>query len=259
MVNSDSEYNRLEWLCRYLLDENPRYRQMPVPDSLQERRDLFRALMNVRPPMPASEEFLQVQDEELQVQLAEKGVVELAGQSLCEWQGDITRLKVDAIVNAANSQMLGCFVPLHRCIDNAIHSAAGLQLRLACAEMMHGTEEPTGYARITPGFNLPAKYVIHTVGPIVTTALPLRQQEVQLASCYTSCLNLAHKYGLESVAFCCISTGEFRFPNGLACGIAVSTVRSWMASHPESSVKTVIFNTFKDIDHELYQNALTKG
>ncbi len=259
MANSDSEYKRLEWLCRYLLDENPRYRQMPLPGSLQERRDLFRALMNVRPPMPASEEFLQVQDEELQVQLAEKGVVELAGQSLREWQGDITRLKVDAIVNAANSQMLGCFVPLHRCIDNAIHSAAGVQLRLACEEMMHGTEEPTGSARMTPGFNLPAKYVIHTVGPIVTTPRPFRQQEAQLASCYTSCLDLAHKYGLASIAFCCISTGEFRFPNDLACEIAVSSVRSWMASHPESSVKTVIFNTFKDIDHELYQNALTKG
>ena len=232
---------------------------MPVPDSLQERRDLFRALMNMRPPIPASEEFLQVQDEELQVQLAEKGVVELAGQSLREWQGDITRLKVDAIVNAANSQMLGCFVPLHRCIDNAIHSAAGVQLRLACAEMMHGTEEPTGSARMTPGFNLPTKYVIHTVGPIVTTSRPLRQQEVQLASCYSSCLDLADRHGLESIAFCCISTGEYRFPNDRACDIAVSTVRSWMASHPESSVKTVIFNTFKDIDHELYQNALAKG
>jgi len=259
MANSDSEYKRLEWLCRYLLDENPRYRQMPLPGSLQERRDLFRALMNVRPPMPASEEFLQVQDEELQVQLAKKGVVELAGQSLREWQGDITRLKVDTIVNAANSQMLGCFVPLHRCIDNAIHSAAGVQLRLACEEMMHGTEEPTGSARITSGFNLPAKYVIHTVGPIVTTPRPFRQQEAQLAACYTSCLDLAHKYGLASIAFCCISTGEFRFPNDLACEIAVSTVRSWTASHPESSVKTVIFNTFKDIDHELYQNALAKG
>ena len=246
---------------------------MPVPGSPQERRDLFRALMNVRPPMLASEEFLRVQDEELQTQLAAKGVVEIAGQagndgdvmpghdraSLCEWQGDITRLKVDAIVNAANSQMLGCFVPLHRCIDNAIHSAAGVQLRLACAEMMHGTDEPTGSARITPGFNLPAKYVIHTVGPIVTAPLPLRQQETQLASCYTSCLNLAHKYGLGSVAFCSISTGEFRFPNDLACEIAISSVRSWMVSHPDSSVKAVIFNTFKDIDHELYQNALSSS
>ena len=262
MVNSDSENIRLEWLCRYLLDENPRYRQMPVPDSRQERRDLFRALMNVRLPMPASEEFLRVQDEQLQVQLAEKGAVEIiriAQNDIVEWQGDITRLKVDAIVNAANSQMLGCFVPLHRCIDNAIHSAAGIQLRLACEEMMHGAEEPTDGARITPGFNLPAKYVIHTVGPIVTTPRPLRQQEAQLASCYTSCLDLAHKYGLASIAFCCISTGEFRFPNDRACIIAVSTVRSWMASHPESSVKTVIFNTFKDIDHELYQNTLAKG
>ena len=261
MANSDSEYNRLQWLCRYLLDENPRYRQIPVPDSLQERLDLFRALMNVRPPTPASEEFLRVQDEQLQVQLAEKGVVEIlriAQNDIVEWQGDITRLKVDAIVNAANSQMLGCFVPLHRCIDNAIHSAAGVQLRLSCEEMMKGSDEPTGSARITPGFNLPAKYVIHTVGPIVTTPLPLRQQEAQLASCYTSCLDLAHKYGLASIAFCCISTGEFRFPNDRACEIAVSTVRSWMASHPESSVKTVIFNTFKDIDHELYQNALAK-
>ena len=259
MANSDSENKRLEWLCRYLLDENPRYRQMPVPDSSQERRDLFRALMNVRPPVPVSEEFLRIQDEQLQAQLTEKGIVEIAGQSLREWQGDITRLKVDAIVNAANSQMLGCFVPLHRCIDNAIHSAAGVQLRLACAEKMKGSDEPTGSARITPGFNLPAKYVIHTVGPIVTTPLPLRQQEMQLASCYSSCLDLAHKKELESVAFCCISTGEFRFPNDRACGIAVSTVRSWMAGHPDSSVKTIIFNTFKDIDHELYQNALAKG
>ena len=262
MANTDSEYKRLQWLCRYLLDENPRYRQMPVPDTLQERRDLFRALMNVRPPVPVSKEFLRIQDEQLHAQLAEKGVVEIAEKAdkeIIEWQGDITRLKVDAIVNAANSQMLGCFVPMHRCIDNAIHSAAGVQLRLACEEMMHGAEEPTGSARITPGFNLPAKYVIHTVGPIVMTPQPLRQQEVQLASCYSSCLDLAHKKGLESVAFCCISTGEFRFPNDRACGIAVSTVRSWMVSHPDSSIKTVIFNTFKDIDHELYQNALAKG
>lgn len=235
---------------------------MSVPDTLQERRDLFRALMNVRPPISATEEFLRLQDEQLQAQLAEKGVVEIlrfAQNDIVEWQGDITRLKVDAIVNAANSQMLGCFVPLHRCIDNAIHSAAGVQLRFACEEMMNGAEEPTSSARITPGFNLPAKYVIHTVGPIVMTPQPLRQQEVQLASCYSSCLDLAHKKGLESVAFCCISTGEFRFPNDRACEIAVSTVRLWMAGHPDSSVKTVIFNTFKDIDHELYQNALAKG
>ena len=252
-------YDNIGWICRYLMDENPRYRQMAVPESLEERQQLMRSLLNIRMPMPVSEEFLQAQDAELQAQLADKGTVEIDRQGLVEWQGDITRLKVDAIVNAANSQMLGCFVPMHRCIDNAIHSAAGVQLRLACQEMMQGAEEPTGSARITPGFNLPAKYVLHTVGPIVTTARPLRQQEVQLASCYRSCLELADKNGLRSIAFCCISTGEFRFPNDLACEIAVQTVRDYLASNPKTNLKTIVFNTFKDIDHELYSNALAEG
>ena len=254
-----NRYENLGWICRYLLDENQRYRQMAVPDSLEQRQQLMRSLLNIRPPMPVTEEFLQAQDAELRAQLSDKVVVEIANQGLLEWQGDITRLKVDAIVNAANSQMLGCFVPMHRCIDNAIHSTAGVQLRLACEAIMQGGEEPTGSARITPGFNLPAKYVLHTVGPIVTTARPLRQQEVQLASCYRSCLELADKTGLRSIAFCCISTGEFRFPNDLACEIAVRTVRDYLASHPETNLKTIVFNTFKDIDHELYQNALAKS
>lgn len=248
--------SNLDYICRYLLDEFPQYRDATIPDTLDEKQRLMRSLLNIRPPKPVSDEFLQAQDAELQTQLEEKGIVTLPGTGLLEWQGDITRMKVDAIVNAANSQMLGCFVPLHRCIDNAIHSAAGVQLRLACADMMKGGDEPIGSARITPGFNLPAKYVLHTVGPIVPTGRPLRTQKVQLASCYHSCLNLADENNLESVAFCCISTGEFRFPNDLACKIAVTTVRSWMESHPNSSVKTVIFNTFKNIDHELYQNAL---
>lgn len=248
--------SKLDYICRYLLDEFPQYRDAPILDTLDEKQRLMRSLLNIRPPKPVSDEFLQAQDAELQTQLEGKGIVTLPGTGLLEWQGDITRMKVDAIVNAANSQMLGCFVPLHRCIDNAIHSAAGVQLRLACADMMKGGDEPTGSARITPGFNLPAKYVLHTVGPIVPTGRPLRTQKVQLASCYHSCLNLAAENNLESVAFCCISTGEFRFPNDLACKIAVTTVRSWMESHPNSSVKTVIFNTFKNIDHELYQNAL---
>ena len=269
------------WICRYLLDENPRYRQMAVPDSLEERQQLMRSLLNIRPPMPMTEEFLRAQDAELQAQLADKGALEIADQvgndgvrharldrtSLIEWQGDITRLKVDAIVNAANSQMLGCFVPMHRCIDNAIHSAAGVQLRLACEEILRSAQnnrggycgEPTGSARITPGFNLPAKYVLHTVGPIVSTARPLRQQEVQLASCYRSCLESADQNGLQSIAFCCISTGEFRFPNDLACKIAVRTVRDYLGSHLETTLKTIVFNTFKDIDHELYKNALAEG
>lgn len=248
--------SKLDYICRYLLDEFSQYRDAHIPDTLDEKQRLMRSLLNIRPPKPVSDEFLQAQDAELQTQLEGKGIVTLPGTGLLEWQGDITRMKVDAIVNAANSQMLGCFVPLHRCIDNAIHSAAGVQLRLACADMMKGGDEPTGSARITPGFNLPAKYVLHTVGPIVPTGRPLRTQKVQLASCYHSCLNLAAENNLESVAFCCISTGEFRFPNDLACKIAVTTVRSWMESHPNSSVKTVIFNTFKNIDHELYQNAL---
>ena len=251
--------HNLEYICRYLLDENPRYRQMAVPENLEERQRLMRSLLNIRPPMPVTEEFLQAQDAELQAQLEDKGIVEISERGMVEWQGDITRLKVDAIVNAANSQMLGCFVPMHRCIDNAIHSAAGVQLRLACEEMMQGGEEPIGSARITPGFNLPTKFVLHTVGPIVTTARPLRQQEVQLASCYRSCLELADKNGLQSIAFCCISTGEFRFPNDLACDIAVRTLREYLASHPETKLKTIVFNTFKDIDHELYRDALAGG
>ena len=254
-----NRYDNIGWICRYLLDENPRYRKMVIPENLEERQALMRSLLNIRMPLPVTQEFLQAQDAEIQAQLADKGTVEIDGEGLVEWQGDITSLNVDAIVNAANSRMLGCFVPMHRCIDNAIHSAAGVQLRLACEEMMQGAEEPTGSARITPGFNLPAKYVLHTVGPIVTTARPIRQQEVQLASCYRSCLELADKNGLQSIAFCCISTGEFRFPNDLACGIAVQTVRDYLAYHPETNLKTIVFNTFKDIDHELYRDALAEG
>ena len=254
-----NRYDNIGWICRYLLDENPRYRQMAIPENLEERQQLMRSLLNIRMPMPVTQEFLQAQDAEIQAQLADKGTVEIDGEGLVEWQGDITSLNVDAIVNAANSRMLGCFVPMHRCIDNAIHSAAGVQLRLACEEMMQGAEEPTGSARITPGFNLPAKYVLHTVGPIVTTARPIRQQEVQLASCYRSCLELADKNGLQSIAFCCISTGEFRYPNDLACENAVRTVREYLASHPETNLKTIVFNTFKDIDHELYRKALAEG
>ncbi len=251
--------SNLDFICRYLLDECPQYLGAAIPDSLEEKQRLMRSLLNVRPPRSVSDEFLRAQDAELQQQLLDKGIFELPGTGLLEWQGDITRLKVDVIVNAANSQMLGCFVPMHRCIDNAIHSAAGIQLRLACDDLMQGGEEPTGSARITPGFNLPARFVLHTVGPIVPTGRPLRTQEVLLASCYRSCLELAAEKGLESIAFCCISTGEFRFPNDLACEIAVSTVRSWMATHPDSFVKTVVFNTFKDIDHELYTSALAEG
>lgn len=197
--------SNLDFICRYLLDECPQYLGAAIPDSLEEKQRLMRSLLNIRPPRSVSDEFLRAQDAELQLQLLDKGIFELPGTGLLERQGDITRLKVDAIVNAANSQMLGCFVPMHRCIDNAIHSAAGIQLRLACDDLMQGGEEPTGSARITPGFNLPARFILHTVGPIVPTGRPLRTQEVLLASCYRSCLYLAAEKGLESIAFCCIS------------------------------------------------------
>ena len=214
--------NRLDFLIDYLLEEDSQYSEMQIPSDLQEKRDLFRALRNLRPPRPVSEEFLRLQDEELQEQLNEKGIVELIAcrdgvhtvstkTELLLWQGDITRLHVDAIVNAANSQMLGCFYPLHKCIDNAIHSAAGVQLREECHQLMlqQGHEEPTGQAKITKAYNLPCKYVIHTVGPIIPNGIPTEFQKEQLASCYRNIMACADENNLESVAFCCISTGEF--------------------------------------------------
>jgi len=248
--------NRLDYLIEYLLKENSRFSEMEIPEDLQGKRDLFRALRNIREPKPVSEEFLRLQDEELQEQLKEKGIVELPKESRIRiWQGDITRLKVDAIVNAANSRMLGCWGPLHACIDNAIHSAAGIQLREECNQIMlkQGHEEPTGQAKITKAYNLPCKHVIHTVGPIIPTGFPTPMQKEQLASCYRSILQLADENHLESVAFCCISTGEFHFPNGLAAEIAVKTVSDFFVEHPESSIKQVVFNVFKDVDKRIYE------
>ena len=241
---------------------------MEIPTTEQGKRDLFRALRNVREPKPVSEEFLRLQDEELQAQLQEKGVVKLAAFqqlsifnsqfSIFLWQGDITRLRVDAIVNAANAQMLGCFHPLHGCIDNAIHSAAGVQLREECHRLMlqQGHLEPTGQAKITKAYNLLCKHVIHTVGPIVPTGIPTPMQKEQLASCYRSIMQLADENHLESIAFCCISTGEFRFPNQLAAGIAVRTVKDYLTEHPDCSVKQVVFNVFKNLDKDIYGRLL---
>ena len=250
--------NRLDYLIEYLLKEDPQYSEMEIPSDLQGKRDLFRALRNVRPPKPVSEEFLQFQDEELRVQLQEKGIVALPDMPMQIWQGDITRLKIDAIVNAANSQMLGCFHPLHKCIDNAIHSAAGVQLREECYQMMlqQGHEEPTGQAKITKAYNLPCKYVIHTVGPIIPNGIPTEFQKEQLASCYRSIMACAEENRLESIAFCCISTGEFRFPNQLAAEIAVQTIKDYLTTHYDSSIKQLVFNVFKDVDKEIYQQIL---
>ena len=250
--------NRLDYLIDYLLKEDPQYSEIQIPERVGEKRDLFRALRNIRWPKPVSEEFLRLQDEELQIQLQEKGIVELPNVPIQIWQGDITRIKADAIVNAANSQMLGCFHPLHKCIDNAIHSAAGVQLREECYQLMlqQGHEEPTGQAKITKAYNLPCKYVIHTVGPIIPTGIPNPLQKEQLASCYRSIMQLADENRLDSVAFCCISTGEFRFPNQLAAEIAVRTVNDYLTEHPDSSIKQVVFNVFKDIDRDIYQRLL---
>jgi len=269
--------NRLDFLIDYLINEDPQYSEMRIPEDLQGKRDLFRALRNVREPKPVSEEFLRLQDEELQEQLQEKGIVELddcrdaihrvhqpvhrvriGNTELLLWQGDITRLRVDAIVNAANAQMLGCFHPLHKCIDNAIHSAAGVQLREECHRLMlqQGHPEPTGQAKITKAYNLPCKYVIHTVGPIIPDGIPTTSQKEQLASCYRNIMACADENGFESIAFCCISTGEFRFPNQLAAEIAVRTVKDYLTVHPDCSVKQVVFNVFKDEDREIYQRLL---
>lgn len=232
-------------------DEGVRYR---MPTSLAERQRLMRALMNVWQPHPVSQELLEAQNRELQMQREEKGVVEFEEEGLLLWQGDITRLKVDAIVNAANAQMLGCWAPLHKCIDNCIHSAAGIQLRAECDQLMkaQGHDEPTGMAKITKGYNLPAKHVIHTVGPIIENGIPTPEQEEQLASCYRSCLAIAEEHHLQSIAFCCISTGVFHFPNQRAAEIAVETVRNY----PLRSLKTIVFNVFLDKDYDIYQKLL---
>jgi O-acetyl-ADP-ribose deacetylase (regulator of RNase III) len=216
--------------------------------------------MNVRSPKPISEEFLRVQDDYLQEELSQKHITSVSDLLPLEpgiyvWQGDITTLACDAIVNAANSGMTGCYYPCHGCIDNAIHSYAGVQLRLACDAIIkaQGHEEPTGTAKITEAYNLPCRYVLHTVGPIITGPLK-KQDENLLASCYRSCLVLAEEYGLKSIAFCCISTGEFRFPNQRAAEIAVETVREYRKQ--TGSEIEVIFNVFKDIDDEIYRELL---
>lgn len=254
------QIERRKYLVQALKQENEQYKNLAVPDDAAEQKLLLRALFNVRMPAPAPEEFLAVQDEYLQEETRQKGVTELAELSPVQediylWQGDITTIACDGIVNAANSQMLGCFCPNHGCIDNAIHTYAGVQLRLECAKLMRrqGHEEETGRAKITPAYNLPCRYVLHTVGPIIEGALTRRDCEL-LSSCYRSCLELAEQNGLSSIAFCCISTGEFRFPNDKAAQIAVQTVKEFKAQ-TQSEIK-VIFNIFKDSDYEIYRNLL---
>ena len=255
-----TQEQQMDDLIRCLLAERKEYQDIGVPSKLPDKRRLLRSLMNVRPPAPVSKEFLRAQDAYLQERLVQRGVTRLQDLTpvrpgLYLWQGDITTLAVDAIVNAANSGMTGCYIPCHGCIDNAIHTYAGIQLRLECARIMAGQrgEEPVGQAKITKAYNLPCRYVLHTVGPMIEGAVTKTDRE-QLSSCYRSCLDLAAANGLHSVAFCCISTGEFHFPNELAAQIAIETVRDWQQRNPDKI--EVIFNVFKDSDHELYKRLL---
>ena len=248
------------FLIQSLLDERPTCHRQPIPADSERQKILLRGLMNVRRPADIGTEFLQVQDAYLQSETAAKGITDITGlvpvkPGLYIWQGDITTLKCDAIVNAANSGLTGCYIPNYRCIDNAIHTYAGVELRLACAELMakQGRPEPTGRAKITPAFNLPCRYVLHTVGPIISGRVT-KADKVLLASCYRSCLELAAENKLESVAFCCISTGEFHFPNDLAAEIAIETVKEFLKR--QTSVKEVIFNVFKDLDKAIYEKLL---
>ena len=254
---------RVQFLTDALLDEMPQYRREAarIPGDAESQRYFLRCLMNVREPGALSERFLKAQDDLLSREREEKGVVRVAelpsvpsDARLVLWQGDITRLDADAIVNAANSQLLGCFRPGHNCIDNVIHSAAGLQLREECAAIMRrqGHEEPTGQAKLTGGYNLPAKHVLHTVGPIISGPLT-EEDRFLLSSCYRSCLALAEKQGLKSVAFCCISTGVFRFPKDEAARIAVSTVKECLEN---SSIEKVIFCVHGDENLRIYQSLL---
>lgn len=255
-----TQAERRKYLITELLKEQPQYSEIEIPASEQAQKYLLRSLLNIRMPKPVRQAFLETQDAYLQEEIRRKGVTNLDGlqpvqHGLYLWQGDITTLRCDAIVNAANSQMLGCFCPNHGCIDNAIHTFSGVQLRLACAELMkrQGHEEETGKAKITPAFNLPCKYVLHTVGPVIANRLTETDKKM-LASCYRSCLELAEKNSVKSIAFCCISTGEFHFPNDKAAEIAIQAVKEYRAqTHSEIEV---IFNVFQETDYHIYRELL---
>ena len=261
-MNDKKQKERRIWLIRELQREMPQYQDIRIPVTEEEQWNLLRSLFNVRPPYPASQEFLKVQDEYLSELVRSRGIVDAESLPASEldpritlWQGDITTLRCDAIVNAANSALLGCWQPCHSCIDNMIHSLSGVQLRIKCNEIIQeqGHEEETGTAKITPAYNLPCKYVLHTVGPIISG--PLREEDCDLlAGCYQSCLELAAGNNVRSVAFCCISTGVFHFPQQRAAEIAVETVRQFLET--DSSIDRVIFNVFTDRDLTIYQKLL---
>jgi O-acetyl-ADP-ribose deacetylase (regulator of RNase III) len=271
-----NQTERLNYLVEAFKEDSVRYRELKTPADAEGKKQILRSLMNIRMPNGMPEEVLRIQDEYLQERIRENGIVtpeEIPtaaqqgskhpyAENFSIWQGDITRLAVDAIVNAANSQMLGCFIPMHTCIDNYIHTFAGVQLRTECDRQMkmlkrrygQDYEQPTAVPMLTGGYNLPAKHVVHIVGPIVSGALT-KELEQDLADCYTNTLDLCMENGLRTVAFCCISTGVFHFPNCRAAQIAAVSVTEWLAAHPDA-MDRVIFNVFKDEDKAYYEEAL---
>ena len=267
MSGKKAQNQRLDYLVEEFKTDSVQYKDLETPKDMEGKRRLLRSLMNIRMPGVLSDDALAVQDEYLTGRAEEKGIVRLSDipvvrDGLSIWQGDITRLAVDAIVNAANSQMLGCFVPMHTCIDNCIHTFAGVQLRAECSRQMNQLrirygrdyEQPTAVPMLTDAYNLPAKKIIHIVGPIVQDKLT-PELEKDLADCYRNTLDMCLENDLKSVAFCCISTGVFHFPNKRAAQIAVSTVDSWLSQHP-GAMERVIFNVFKDEDREYYEELI---
>lgn len=254
-----TQEQRLHFLINYLLHESERYSDIRIPNDINEQKNLFRALVNLREPKDIAESFITIQNAYLKQEIKEKGMTDgntlpFVENKISLWQGDITTLQCSAIVNAANSALLGCFVPGHTCIDNAIHTFSGVQLRMECAALMQqqGSAEKTGKAKMTGAYNLPCDYVLHTVGPIVDDHVTEHHRD-QLAACYRSCLSMAEKNGIQSIAFPCISTGEFRFPHRQAAEIAVYTVRHHLQ---KTKIERVIFNVFKDEDREMYETLL---
>lgn len=252
-----TQSERQIFLIKELISEKNEYKNIQIPSDDAQQKILLRSLMNIREAKNADKKFLEIQDEYLQNELMQKGITDInkllpIKKNIYLWKGDIKTLKCDAIVNAANSAMTGCYEPCHSCIDNCIHTFSGIQLRAECDSLMkkQGFLEPTGNAKITGAYNLPCKFVIHTVGPIIKNSVTKKDCEL-LQSCYRSCLNLAKKNNLQSIAFCCISTGVFCFPNEKAAQIAVTTVKEFLAK--EKSQMKVVFNVFKDEDYEIYK------
>ena len=267
MKEKTIQEQRLDTLIEAFKADSVQYKDLQTPEDNEGKRRILRSMMNIRMPKKLEDSVLAIQDDYLRERIRENGIVTLSDipiirDSLSIWQGDITRLAVDAIVNAANSQMLGCFVPMHTCIDNCIHTFAGVQLRAECSRQMNQLrirygkdyEQPTAVPMLTDGYNLPAKKIVHVVGPIVEGRLT-PALEKDLADCYRNTLDLCAENGLRSVAFCCISTGVFRFPNRRAAAIAVETVTGWLEEH-QGMIDRVIFNVFKDEDKEYYERLL---